>query len=93
MGSPRQRTHAALALAIVLAGSGCAATSSRDPGVYAISRECYFESDSAGSFLASSLSNNCSEEAAVVALAVFALPFVLDTALLPVTVPHDLLAR
>ena len=44
-----------------------------------------------GELFASIAQDGRSESAVLVVVAVFALPFVLDTVFLPVTVPHDLM--
>jgi hypothetical protein len=88
------RASLALALGVALTLGSCAAPRlSEEPWVYALSRRFYSDSGGGGQFLASAMPDACTKEAAVVVLVAFALPFALDTALLPITVPHDLLAK
>ena len=82
------------AVGLVLPLQGCAAPRGmREPWVYGLSRNYYDDQGPGGEFFATALSESCTQEAAVAALAIFVLPFALDTALLPITVPHDLLVR
>jgi len=84
------KRFAALTLTSALFVSGCASSQlMHEPWIYAISRVAYGGEFDWGSFEASSGPN--SECEALAWAAIFLLPFAVDTVLLPVTVPHDLL--
>ncbi len=76
-------------LLVVLAAAGCQSSSSREPWVYGLSREAY---DSAPRLPTSRSSSGarCQQDAISVLLVVAA-PFLIDTVLLPVTIPRDLI--
>ena len=94
-GSPSIRGRAlALAGAAALLASCASSRAASEPWVYALSREFYTASTAASlnSSFAYSPSSQCgAESAALVYVCIYALPFVLDTAVLPITIPHDLL--
>lgn len=81
-------------LAATLSLAACASPrASSEPWVYAFSREFYPALCDDGELAAAFARDPQTGCGALVVLCVFALPFAVDTVLLPVTVPHDLLAR
>lgn len=82
---PRCAAIAALLLASCASSSG-----SRDPWVYGLSRG-FYSSTIADSPTSYSNPDRPNDGAAVAFAVLLVLPFALDTVLLPVTVPHDLL--
>ena len=84
-----RRTLALFLLAASTLGSACKAPEGlREPWVYGLSRS-FYPSLSESRRPAQGFDD--SEGAAVVLVVLLVLPFALDTVLLPVTVPHDLL--
>lgn len=83
------RVIPALALFLVLACSGCATP--REHWVYGLSREAYFEGDS-GWFNLDRIGAKCGTDPKQLMFipAMFLFPFVIDTVLLPITIPRDL---
>ena len=81
-----------LAGGLMLLGSCSTTHPPSRPWVYAISREFYPAVCDDGELLSAFAQDTRSECAAMVVLVVFALPFAVDTVLLPITLPHDLLA-
>ncbi len=76
----------------LLAFSACSTPQvSHEPWVYIMSKNFYPAAMKDGELFASIAQDGRSECAVLVVVAVFALPFVLDTVFLPVTVPHDLM--
>ena len=69
--------------------AGCASSpGTREPWVYALSRDFY----SSMTDSSSAQWGNCADGSGAIAMVcIFALPFALDTVLLPVTFPHDVL--
>ncbi len=93
--SPRpermRRTRNAASVAAMCFLASCAAPrKTHEPWVYVMSRYFYSDMGDSGELFASLATDCNSEGAAVAALCVFALPFALDTVLLPVTIPHDM---
>ena len=85
------KRFAALTLTSALLASGCASSQlMHEPWVYGISRVVY-GGDWADAPLEGLTSSCHSENDALVCVAILLLPFAVDTVLLPLTVPHDLL--
>ena len=83
---------APLALAAALSLEGCAGTRLHsEPWVYGISRNFY--PTCGGELFVNMAQDVHSECAALTAVCIFVLPLAVDTVLLPVTVPHDLLVK
>jgi uncharacterized protein YceK len=70
---------------------GCASMPlAHEPWVYAISRHVYTsDAFSSGEVCCAVIQDANSQSAVVAMLCVVALPFALDTVLLPITIPHD----
>jgi hypothetical protein len=83
------RRTAALTLTSLLLVTSCASSPGlREPWVYAISRAAYSDDWSSQPI---AVSSGChSESEAVGWVVILLLPFAVDTVLLPITVPHDL---
>lgn len=77
-----------LGLAFALATCSCSTVCSREPWVFALSRECYEKPRTWGPQLDKQRPTSGSE--ALLVFGVLLLPFTLDVALLPITVPRDL---
>lgn len=79
-----------LAGGLLLLTSCSTPRTSGEPWVYAMSRSFYPAVCDDGEFFSAFAQDAMTECAALVVIVVFALPFAIDTVLLPVTVPHDL---
>ncbi len=87
-----QRLRTPLLACTLLTLSACSTPrGSGEPWVYILSRHFYPAAFEDGELFASIAQDGSSESAVLVAVAVFALPFVLDTVFLPIAVPHDLM--
>jgi len=89
MSAHRHWMPAGAAMALVAVAASCASTSRDDLWVYAASREAYLGSDPPGDVLSAMFTDGSNAVFAGIVLGLYALPFAVDTALLPVTVPHD----
>lgn len=87
-----QRLRTPLLGCTLLTLSACSTPrGTREPWVYIMSRNFYPSVMDDGQLFASIAQDGRSETALLAVVAVFALPFVLDTAFLPITIPHDLI--
>ena len=80
-----------LGCALIMLSACSTPRGSREPWVYIMSRNYYPTAFDGGEVCASVVQSGSSETALLALVAVFALPFLLDTAFLPITIPHDLI--
>lgn len=88
-----RRNSAVLTLTLALFGAtGCSSSrGTREPWVYAISRGAYDSMSDSADSIEPPAEERSQESFAMIMAIVLVLPFAVDTLLLPITLPHDLL--